>query len=57
MVAAVPASATVGSIRYRLPRIEWRGIRFGFDGRTGGFLAGYLPRMLLVIASFPGARR
>ncbi|MEO5617247.1 MAG: YjgN family protein [Candidatus Eisenbacteria bacterium] len=42
------AFATVGSLRYRLPRIEWRGIRFGFDGRSRAFLRGYLPRILLV---------
>jgi len=43
--------ASVGSIRYRLPRTEWRGIRFGFDGRSGEFLKGYLPRMALVVVT------
>jgi len=43
--------ASVGSIRYRLPRTEWRGIRFGFDGRAGEFLKGYLPRMALLVVS------
>lgn len=43
--------ASVGSIRYRLPRTEWRGIRFGFDGRVGEFLAGYVARMLMVIVT------
>jgi uncharacterized membrane protein YjgN (DUF898 family) len=45
------AFASVGSLRYRLPRTEWRGIRFGFDGKPTEFLRGYLWRAALVVVT------
>jgi uncharacterized membrane protein YjgN (DUF898 family) len=39
--------ATIGSLRYRLSRTSWRGIRFGFDGNSREFAAGWLPRAVL----------
>jgi uncharacterized membrane protein YjgN (DUF898 family) len=46
--ALLVAFASVGSLRYRLPRTEWRGIRFGFDGAATDFLLPFLGRALLV---------
>lgn len=48
LIVLLVGYASVGTLRYRLPRTEWRGIRFGFDGRPLAFLGGYLPRILLV---------
>jgi uncharacterized membrane protein YjgN (DUF898 family) len=42
------AFASVGALRYRLPRTEWRGIRFGFDGNRLEFLGGFVWRAALV---------
>lgn len=39
---------SVGSLRYRLPRTEWRGIRLGFDGKPLEFLGGFVWRAALV---------
>lgn len=48
-VGLLVAFASVGSMRYRLPRTQWRGIRFGFDGRAGEFLGGFIGRAVLVV--------
>ena len=45
------AFVSVGSLRYRLPRTEWRGIRFGFDGEPLEFLLGFVWRAALVVIS------
>ncbi|HEV8129264.1 MAG TPA: YjgN family protein [Candidatus Eisenbacteria bacterium] len=42
------AYVSVGALRYRLPRTEWRGIRFGFDGKPLEFLGGFIWRGALV---------
>jgi uncharacterized membrane protein YjgN (DUF898 family) len=42
---------SVGSLRFRLPRTEWRGIRFGFDGKPLEFLKGFVWRAALVAVS------
>jgi len=41
--------ASVGALRYRLPRTEWRGIRFGFDGNPLQFLVGFVWRAALIV--------
>jgi len=43
------AFASIGALRYRLPRTEWRGIRFGFDGKPLEFLGGFVWRAALVV--------
>jgi len=43
------AFVSVGSLRYRLPRTEWRGIRFGFDGKPLEFLGAVIGRLALVV--------
>jgi uncharacterized membrane protein YjgN (DUF898 family) len=42
---------SVASLRYRLPRTKWRGIRFGFDGKPMEFLGGFVWRAALVVIS------
>ena len=41
--------ASIGALRYRLPRTEWRGIRFGFDGKPRAFVGGFVWRAALVV--------
>jgi len=43
--------ASVGSLRFRLPRTRWRSIRFGFDGKPLEFLKGFAWRAALVAVS------
>jgi uncharacterized membrane protein YjgN (DUF898 family) len=50
-IGLVVAFVSVGSLRYRLPRTEWRGIRFGFDGKPLEFLVGFVWRAALVAIS------
>lgn len=45
------AFASVGALRYRLPRTRWRGIRFGFDGIPSEFLRGFIWRAALVLVT------
>lgn len=44
--------ATVGSRRYRLNRLSWRGIRFSFRGRAKEFLRIFIPGVLLTGITF-----
>ncbi len=41
--------ATVGSRRYRLSRLSWRGIRFSFRGRAKEFMRIFIPGVLLSV--------
>jgi len=50
-IGLLVAFVSVGSLRYRLPRTEWRGIPFGFDGKPLEFLGGFIWRAALVALS------
>jgi uncharacterized membrane protein YjgN (DUF898 family) len=43
--------ALIGSRRYRLNRTSWRGVRFGFTGEVGEFIAVYVPGVLLTLVT------